>query len=454
MGVELHRQFPFIDFVCSGEGDLNFPELAATVLSERPLIEFDGIITRDAESETVVPQRMVCPVEMMDWLPVPSFDDYFSQLQALGLEEKVEPVIPVETARGCWWGAKNHCTFCGLNGSTMSFRSKSPMRALEEIEQLGRYGKEFLVTDNIIDLKYLETVIPALAERNSGHKFHYETKVNLRKRHLRLLAEAGVTNLQPGIESLSTSVLKLMRKGCTFLQNIQFLKWSKQYGITAIWNFLYGFPGEDPAEYERVAELVPSLVHLRPPEICTAVRFDRFSPYFMQPESFGIRNRRSHYAYGCIYPFQEHELDNIAYYFNYDFDAKPVVESYAKPAVDAIADWQNHDGEASLDAKLDGGELVIMDTRPGSPVTRHRLCGIDREIYLFCDESRSVAAIQQRFPETERRDLQELLARWIQHRLMLSEGNQYLALAVLRFEPQEQARSYPMVAHSELRILG
>ena len=26
---------------------------------------------------------------------------------------------------------------------------------------------------------------------------------------------------------------------------------------------LYGFPGEDPGEYEKMAELIPSLLHLR-----------------------------------------------------------------------------------------------------------------------------------------------------------------------------------------------
>ena len=35
-----------------------------------------------------------------------------------------------ETARGCWWGERQHCTFCGLNGATMAFRSKTPERVL------------------------------------------------------------------------------------------------------------------------------------------------------------------------------------------------------------------------------------------------------------------------------------------------------------------------------------
>ena len=35
----------------------------------------------------------------------------------------------IETARGCWWGERAHCTFCGLNGGTMRYRSMDADRA-------------------------------------------------------------------------------------------------------------------------------------------------------------------------------------------------------------------------------------------------------------------------------------------------------------------------------------
>src|SRR5262249_12521667 len=52
----------------------------------------------------------------MDESPIPNYDDYFAYLadtQALG--RWVEPVVPYQTARGCWWGEKTHCTFCGIS---------------------------------------------------------------------------------------------------------------------------------------------------------------------------------------------------------------------------------------------------------------------------------------------------------------------------------------------------
>jgi ribosomal peptide maturation radical SAM protein 1 len=450
MGIELHRRFPFIDVVCSGEGDLNFPELAERIAAGESIadIDLDGIIVR-RNGETIVPRNIVSPLEKLDSLPIPSYDDHFSQLRDYDLLDAVDPVVPLETSRGCWWGAKQHCTFCGLNGSTMSYRSKSPQRALDEIEELGRkYGKVFHVADNIMDMKYLDTVIPELIERDAGYDFYYEVKVNLKKEHLRKLALAGVVHLQPGIESLSTSVLKLMRKGCTFLQNVQFLKWTKQFGIAGVWNFLYGFPGEDKVSYQQVASWVPALVHLRPPEVCCKVRFDRFSPYFTQSDQFGLRDRRTHAAYGYVYPFEEEALARMAYYFEYDFHGKDLIDEYARTAVELITDWQESGGSAVLEAHIEEEELLIVDSRFGEP-SEYRLQGLEREIYLYCDEIRSLNNIASNFhqdPETIQRMLKKLVAK----RLMVFEGNSYLALAVLHGEAMPKIEP----ALKQLAVIG
>ena len=56
-----------------------------------------------------------------------------------------------------------------------------------------------------------------------------------------------------------------MRKGTTALQGVRFLKWARELGLHVVWNLLWGVPGEDPAEYGRIAGLVPLLTHLQPP---------------------------------------------------------------------------------------------------------------------------------------------------------------------------------------------
>jgi len=255
--------------------------------------------------------------------------------------------------------------------------------------------------------------------------------------------------LQPGIESLSTSVLRLMRKGCTFLQNVQFLKWTKQFGISGTWNFLYGFPGEDRDAYQRVASWVPALVHLRPPEICSRIRFDRFSPYFTEPEQFGVSNRRAHAAYGYVYSFDDDVLARLAYYFEYDFSGKSAIDDYAKPAVDMMTDWQKSGGSAVLEAHIEPDELLIIDSRFAER-SDYRVRGLEREIYLYCDEIRSFNAIARNFPQDAPETIQRLLDSFLAKRLMANEDNSYLSLAVLHGEAMPKIEP----ALKQLAVIG
>lgn len=437
MGVQLHKQFNFIDFVCSGEGDLAFPELVSRLFAGQDVTMISGMITRSG-NETTIPQQLTWPVHDVDALPYPNYDDYFGQLKAARLDYTFEPLIPFESSRGCWWGAKLHCTFCGLNGSTMAYRSKSPDRALEEVLQLAeKYGKNILAVDNIFDLKYLNSFFPDLATLNLGLTFHYETKVNLKKSQLKLLREAGVTHLQPGIESLSTNVLRLMKKGCNLLQNIQCLKWGKEYGLDIAWNFLYGFPGEDPADYLRMSEIIPSLAHLEPPVGCGKVRMDRHSPYFMQPGTYGLENVRPQDAYQYVYPLGPNVLAQIAYYFDFDCDGRESTEQYAAAALDQIRAWQSASDRGQLLAFDDGETLTIEDTRDSEIKISFRLEEPARSLYLFCDEAKSLAEIEAfliTLPDYDattwflRLELETLLSQ----RLMVSDASSFLSLAIIR----------------------
>ena len=138
----------------------------------------------------------------------------------------------------------------------MAFRSKSPELVLEELlSQARKYGQlNFYAVDNILDMRYIRDVLPRLRDSEYDFTLFYETKANLKKDHVRAMRQAGVMTIQIGIESFSTPILKLMEKGATALQNIRLLKWCAEFGINAEWNFIYGFPHEPSAEYDRMAE--------------------------------------------------------------------------------------------------------------------------------------------------------------------------------------------------------
>src|SRR5258708_22444047 len=255
MGAEAVRQFPLLDAVVSGEGEHVVPEVVRRALASRSLSGLPGVRTREGVDEEfrshTFPNAPTIP--HLDDLPYPDFRDFFEQFGASRYSREWEASLFFETSRGCWWGERSHCTFCGLNGSSMTYRSKSARRAVDELAQLAREhpGCDIQVTDNILDMAYFKDFLPELAERRLGVDLFYETKSNLKKEQIRLLRRAGVRRIQPGIESFSDSVLRLMRKGVTGLQNIQLLKWCKEVGVEPHWNFLWGFPRADPAGYAR-----------------------------------------------------------------------------------------------------------------------------------------------------------------------------------------------------------
>src|SRR6185503_18492197 len=302
MGLQLHQAFQFVDFVCSGEADVSFPRLIGALKSGARVTDIPGVIARaDGESRysSLTPER----VKDLDSLPHPDYDDYFRQLAQCFPALVGRASVLMESSRGCWWGAKHHCTFCGLNGTSMAFRSKSPGRVLDELAALReRYGASYVeMVDNILDMRYFREVLPQLRQTRLKVALFYETKANLTRAQVESLRDAGVSNIQPGIESFSTQVLGIMRKGTTGIQNVQLLKWCREFGVKPYWNLLYGFPGENPAEYEAMADTIESIRHFDPPHGVGGVRLDRFSPNYFDAVKLGLCNVRPDRSYACIY---------------------------------------------------------------------------------------------------------------------------------------------------------
>lgn len=213
----------------------------------------------------------------------------------------------------------------------MAFRSKSSERALREITELwDRYADRaanVLAVDNILDYRYINTLLPQLAQHPKRFSLFYETKANLKKQQIANFAQAHIDRVQPGIESLSTHVLKVMRKGVSALNNVQMLKWCHEYAITPYWNILWGFPGEQPEDYAQANAWAKRIFHLRPPVAFAPVRLDRFSPLFNEAQEFGIKDIKPTLAYEHIFPgLSPQERFDLAYFFEYCRVQRPVVQ--------------------------------------------------------------------------------------------------------------------------------
>jgi ribosomal peptide maturation radical SAM protein 1 len=461
MGAQLLRSFPFVDAVACGEGEQPFRELVERRLAGASIYGIPGMSMQgmaagheaDAADEShpgepapgdegtrLEPYVAEAPAPAdMDELPVPDYADYFARLAAGPLAGTFVPRVPFETSRGCWWGEKSRCSFCGQASGGMAFRHKGGTRALTELEELtGRHpGCPIFITDEILAGSYFKDFLPRLKSRLPDLRVvYFQVRPDLNKDQLRALADAGVRRLEVGIESLSTPVLRLMRKGTTALKCVQFLKWARELGIEVIWNVLWGFPGEDPREYLKLAHMVPLLAHLQPPNSVGSFRLDRFSPAFEDPDGHGLAGVRPYPSYSHVYDLPETALARLAYFFAFDYARPQDVTAYTMPLAAVIATWKEKAAESRLWYADEGERFVLADQRPGfDPEELTVLYGDHLTLYRACDAVQPAARLAKALGKEARRpcttrDVHAMLAPLVQQGLMLREGSSYLSLAL------------------------
>lgn len=427
MGRAILRCFPAVDAVVQAEGEPLVAELARRAHAGTLLADLAGLAWRDAAGRVRYQPGEVLDVSAQR-RPFLSYDSYFARLEAVGLDDVVDPWIPFESSRGCWYGEKVQCTFCGLH-EIMEYRDHTHQRVLDELEHLwASHGvRRFFAVDLIMPRAYLGTLLPALEERARGWTFFYEVKANMRRHEVEQLARAGVTWIQPGIESLDREQLDLMRKGVRPLQNVQLMKWCTERGVKALWNVIRRMPGERPGSYDRMTRMIPRLVHLPPPTLVVDFELHRFSPFFEDPEAFGIRRTGAHPYYTHIFPVEPEDRDDLVYLHDFEDTHDRVPDEVVRRFERAVDTWRaaHEAGARLLLRRLDDGTGIVIDGRaPDAAPRRHRLSAAELELYDHLDSARPEASLHGQWPAAERVD------DWDRDGLVLRLDDRVLALAV------------------------
>lgn len=436
MGPEFVRALDCIDAAIVGEADVAFPLLLRALADGRDLTTVPGIALRVDGRVSLTPP--LPPNLQLDDVPPPDYGDYFEQAESLGILSQAgrgKVWLPIETARGCWWGEKHHCTFCGLNATTMRFRSKSPGRVLGELEQQSRRYRtmNFEAVDNILDMAYLKDLLPKLKETEADYQLFYEVKANLSREQLKLLAEAGVAHIQPGLESLSSNVLRLMRKGTRAVQNVNLLRWSQYYGIGVSWNVLWGFPGETEQDYMDQAAVIPHLVHLPPPASADRIWLERFSPLFTDLDPGGLRDKAPDPSYQYVYPIDV-DIEKVAYFFDYQAESSVPDTAYAAVR-DAVAAWSGAwlaDKAPELTHRSAPHFVQICDQRHQGQDGTYNFEDTLADLYMACSNRPTTAAAVRRKLglRLSEHAIQEVFREFQQRGLMFIDGQFALALSL------------------------
>ena len=108
----LIKSSPWIDAICTGEGEQTIVALTRAAAGELPLSAVPGIVYMGADGAMV--ETKTPPLVDLETNPVPDFDDFFIDVRQLSEIDQVDiqaVYLPLENSRGCWWGQKSHCTF-------------------------------------------------------------------------------------------------------------------------------------------------------------------------------------------------------------------------------------------------------------------------------------------------------------------------------------------------------
>lgn len=327
---EVLKNCDFVDAVHCGDADETLPELARRLEAGESLEGLKGVMFK--EDGALKYAGRAPNLMQLEKTPSPDYDDYYQLIDELGIDEwdnAPEIMLPIETARGCWYGMKNHCTFCGLNRQGMEFRHKPAAQVLEMLKGLSRrYGTtHFNAIDNILAPEYVEKLFGQLKAEHTDLKLHYEIRPTVNHEKLKLMKEGGLFSVQPGVESFSTHVLTLMKKFTTGVKNLELIKWTTYYGIDNLYNILYGFHGEVPQDYVDQAATIRKIPHFHAPYTMALARPDRGSPMYEQRAAHGIVKMTPAACYPFLFP-KPFDLQKISYYFEDERVGVPDEEVY------------------------------------------------------------------------------------------------------------------------------
>lgn len=408
-----------VNYIFSGESEKTFSHFINNLNQYSPNV-YNYIITgKEAINIEEIPQV--------------NYAEYYRQRQQfLPIDSKDQPNIwlSYETSRGCWWGAFHHCTFCGLNAETMKHREKSPEKITDELKELteNHVSNSIWIIDNIMPFSYFKTLLPNMKSKIGSQHIYWDQKSNLTLEKVRLLKDSGVGIIQPGIESFSSRLLKRMDKGVNAAQNIKMLRYTRSLDLKETWNILFSFPGDKHEDYDEQITIMELIHHLQPPTWLARINIDRFSPYFFQPEKYGIENLQPFPAYFYTFP-AEANIEQIAYHFHGKYDSAITADADGtlKPLCYAFDDWRYKwtlpDTPPPIlnVSKIDEDHFLLIDTRdlPGT-----------QRITIINREQARIALLDWQLDRVD----QYLLSWALGIKIGLIADNRYVALATASYE--------------------
>ncbi len=241
----LLRNFPEVDYVVLGEGELTFLNLVRHFekKQDQGIGEIRGIAYR--KNGKILKTGKSDPVKDLDSLPIPA--KHFTYPH-------------VSSSRGCAW----NCSFCGSPEFWgRKIRWRSPEKFVEELELLIRKGVTFFYfSDDTFTLnpKRVIEICKRIIEKNLKIAWYAISRVDhVDEEMLYWMRRAGCIQISFGVESGSEKIRKVLGKPVKTEQVKRAFAMTTQYGILSRAYFIYGSPGETWKTVQETMDLMDEI---------------------------------------------------------------------------------------------------------------------------------------------------------------------------------------------------
>jgi anaerobic magnesium-protoporphyrin IX monomethyl ester cyclase len=266
MYKQLLENYPYIDYIVIGEGEVTFLEIAQGIEPS----QINGIAYREGKIIKKTPQRAL--IENLDDLPFPAYNLVdISKYNALGsgvfngVNLAKEPRISVVFSRGC----RGHCTFCSSWAIWREYRHRSPKNMADEIQLLSeKYSVHHLCFADdalTVDIQATKDLCDEIIRRQLKIAFTAETRTDCVDQELLIkLKQAGCYELCYGIETGSPRLLKKINKENNIETSKNIIQLTKKAQLKATALIIVGHVGETK---ETLNETIDFLRQTKPDSV-------------------------------------------------------------------------------------------------------------------------------------------------------------------------------------------
>jgi radical SAM superfamily enzyme YgiQ (UPF0313 family) len=242
-----------VDSLVLGEGERPFADMINTMAGGGEIANVAGVsVMRNGKISTTLAR----PLEPnLDDLPQPDRDLIDNPLY-WSILAKRRPITTAMTSRGC----PMKCIFCDRPHLGKTFRYRSALSVVDEMEDCTKHGiHEIFLYDDTFTIKRerIFEIRNEIKRRGLDVQWDVRARANtLDAEVLKAMKESGVARIHIGVESGSSRILKIMKKGITTEQAHNAFNLCRKFGITSLSYFMLGNPTETREDIEMTMQFI------------------------------------------------------------------------------------------------------------------------------------------------------------------------------------------------------